>query len=132
MSPAPFIQALSSDMLLHGAHCRLLRGGEQGTLTRIRERNWILRGRQPVQMILRSCLECRRLRLLPQVPSISQLPRERICETSTFNFIAADSGLLSTSGSCHLKAYIAVFFNMGSLGLYISRPSPACQPPSSF
>lgn len=54
-----------TDLLVSNTHRRLMHGGVQATLTELRARFWIIKGRQTVKRITNKCLPCRRRRLAP-------------------------------------------------------------------
>lgn len=98
-------------LLVLDAHNRLLHGGIQDTLTEVRERFWVPRGRQTVKRVLHTCLPCKRRRLVPETAPMAPLPRERITETGPFNVVGIDfcGPLYVRNTAVDTKAYIAVF-----------------------
>ena len=78
----------------------MLHSGVNTTLTAMRERFWIIRGRQTVKKIVRRCVRCRRvegkhLSLLQQ----PDLPKERVSDDPPFTHTGVDfAGPLYTSG----------------------------------
>lgn len=53
------------DLLIRRTHQKVRHSSVQTTLTTLRERVWVLRGRQSVKRVLRRCVPCRRLEGLP-------------------------------------------------------------------
>lgn len=99
-----------TEFFIQDTHFRLVHTAVQGTLNELRDRYWILCGRQVVCKVLHSCLECRLHRFSPQTMPISQLPRERISEASPSELVWVDfCGPLYPHGVSDREAYIAVF-----------------------
>ena len=77
----------------------MLHSGVNTTLTAMRERFWIIRGRQTVKKIVRRCVRCREVEgkhfSLPQQPD---LPEERVSDDPPFTHTGIDfAGPLYTS-----------------------------------
>ena len=66
-------------------HQQVKHGGVNVTLTALRERYWILKGRQIVKGILRSCVVCKKLEGLPYDSLLSpDLPACRVSDDPPF------------------------------------------------
>ena len=59
-SKHPFV-----DLIIRDTHTRVKHSGIRNTLTTIRKRFWVLRGRQAVKRILKRCVICRRAEGVP-------------------------------------------------------------------
>ena len=103
------------ELIIRDAHERMLHGGVNTTLTTIRERFWIIRGRQTVKKNLRRCVKCRKIEgkhySLPQPP---ELPGERVSDDPPFAHTGIDfAGPLYTSEKVEnpedAKAYVCLF-----------------------
>ena len=103
------------ELVIRDAHERMLHGGVNTTLTTIRERFWIIRGRQTVKKNLRRCVKCRKIEgkhySLPQPP---ELPGERVSDDPPFAHTGIDfAGPLYTSEKVEnpedAKAYVCLF-----------------------
>ena len=68
-------------LLVLWAHQNVKHSGVADTLTYLRERYWILKGRQVVRRVVRSCVICRKLKG-PSYPSVPapDLPHERVSD----------------------------------------------------
>lgn len=77
-SKHPFV-----DLIIRDTHTRVKHSGIRDTLTTIRERFWVLRGRQAAKRILKRCVICRRAEGVPfATPPSPDLPPERVrCPT---------------------------------------------------
>ena len=77
-------------LLVEDIHRTQLHAGINQTLISLRDRYWVIRSRQLVRTIVKSCFICRKInpvRLkVPQAP----IPRDRIIQTSPFEVIGVD------------------------------------------
>ena len=103
------------ELIIKDTHNRVLHSGVNTTLTTMRERFWIIRGRQTVKNIVRRCVRCRKVEgkhfSLPQQPS---LPEERVSDDPPFTHTGVDfAGPLYTSEKSaneeDAKAYVCLF-----------------------
>ena len=78
-------------LLVWGAHSRVLHNGVKETLTELRSRFWVIRGRNLVKNIIRQCHICRRHEGRPySAPRPPPLPVFRVEEASPFTFTGVD------------------------------------------
>ncbi|XP_064482989.1 uncharacterized protein LOC135395831 [Ornithodoros turicata] len=100
-----------TDLVVVDAHHRVLHAGVQHTLSQVRSKFWILRGRQTTRRVLHTCLTCRKHH--PQLGTVptALLPRERATESESFAVVGVDfAGPLYLRGSSSSsKAYIVLF-----------------------
>ncbi|XP_015750618.1 PREDICTED: uncharacterized protein LOC107330533 [Acropora digitifera] len=79
------------ELIIKDTHNRMLHSGANTTLTAMRERFWIIRGRQTVKKSVRRCVRCRRVEgkhfSLPQQPD---LPDERVSDNPPFTHTGID------------------------------------------
>lgn len=86
-----------------------MHSGLQGTLMQLRERFWILRGRQVTKKIVNQCFVCRRFKAKPGRQITAPLPRDRVTEASPFETMGVDfAGPLLVKPN-NQKSYIALF-----------------------
>ena len=102
------------NLLIEKTHKQLCHAGTQQVLSAIRDRYWIVRGRQKVRSVLLSCRSCHLFRARPfyhQRPA--PLPRSRTTPARPFSRTGVDfAGPLYVRqgrSSDPVKAYIAVF-----------------------
>ena len=83
-------------LIIRYAHERVMHNGVRETLTEIRSKYWIIKGRSWVRQILFKCTVCRRLEVLPyKAPPPPPLPLFRVMESPPFTFTGVDfAGLL--------------------------------------
>ena len=72
-------------------HDRVKHSGINATLTALRERYWVLRGRETVKRVIRHCVVCRRYEASPCKPSqFADLPSNRVSDDPPFTHIGLD------------------------------------------
>ncbi|KAL9954863.1 hypothetical protein ACROYT_G042448 [Oculina patagonica] len=68
-----------TNLIIQDVHSKIKHSGIKDTLTTIRERFWVPRGREAVKRILRKCVTCRRVEGAPyRPPTTPDLPMERV------------------------------------------------------
>jgi len=109
----PYIlgQGKVAELLIMMHHRRMLHGGIRDTLTDLRDKMWILRGRQMVKRILQQCLICRRWKARCGTEDEAPLPRARVSEEATFSAVGLDFAgpLFIKDGEQEKKVYICLF-----------------------
>jgi hypothetical protein len=97
-----------TELLIMREHQNLCHAGVSDTLTQLRERYWILRGRQTVKSCLNKCLICRRYKVKQGNEITAPLPADRLQAESAFEIVGIDfAGPLHTKDI--EKAYVALF-----------------------
>lgn len=103
------------DLIIRQTHDKVKHSSVNNTLTTIRERFWILRGRQAVKRLLRRCVTCRRLEGLPYTSyNVPDLPSVRVSEDPPFTHTGIDfAGPLfirrNSTESDNEKCYVCLF-----------------------
>lgn len=78
-------------MLVMKAHCRVLHNGVKGTLTELRTKFWVIRGRCLVKTVIHQCRICRRHEGRPySAPRLPPLPSFQVEEALPFTFTGVD------------------------------------------
>ena len=97
-------------------HEKVQHSGTADTLSTVRERFWILRGRQLVKKIIKNCVICNRVEGMPYATvSPPDLPSFRVSEDPPFSHTGVDYAgplyvhELSSQGSTMSKAYVCLF-----------------------
>ena len=90
------------ELLIQDVHKKIKHSGTLDTLSTIRERFWILKGRQAVKRVLKSCTICNRYEGLPYSSVISpDLPAVRVSDAPPFTHTGVDyAGPLYTYEKC--------------------------------
>ena len=78
-------------LVVNDAHKRVLHNGVRETLTEIRRKFWIVKGRSLVRAIIHRCVTCRRFEGAPfPTPPPPPLPASRVKEDPAFTFTGVD------------------------------------------
>ena len=95
------------------AHARVLHNGVKATLTELRSRFWLVKGRSTVKKILRDCILCKKYEgQAYRVPPPPPLPSFRVQEAPPFSHTRVDfAGPLYVNhpGSKQAKVWIALY-----------------------
>lgn len=100
-----------TEMVIRECHQRTLHGGIQDTLTELRQRFWVQRGRQIVKKVIGRCNACIRTRLKPASAPIAPLPGDRVRRSDPFEVVGIDfpGPLYTRTEGSSAKVYIALF-----------------------
>ena len=99
-------------LFIRQAHERVMHGGIKATLTELRSRFWVVKGRSTVQQVLRRCSTCRRYEGQPyQAPPPPPLPPLRVEEAPPFAHTGVDFAgpLYVKSNHSSEKVWICLF-----------------------
>ncbi|KRY06953.1 hypothetical protein T12_6579, partial [Trichinella patagoniensis] len=77
-------------LLIKRAHERSLHAGAEQTLTDLRQRFWVLKGRSSVKRIVRQCRICKRQSARSYEPIMNDLPMDRVTVAAPFERIGID------------------------------------------
>ena len=99
-------------LIVSDAHRRVLHNGLRDTLTEVRTRFWIVKGRSLVRRIIHRCVTCRRFEGKPfPAPPPPPLPVSRVKEDPPFTFTGVDFAgpiLIRAQGKAE-KTWICLF-----------------------
>ena len=124
----PLILPLKSHLtklLILDAHERTLHGGTQLTLNHLRQRVWILRGRQIVKWLIFRCLRCWRQRAQPTTQLMGDLPLQRVRQFRPFLHSGVDYAgpihlrFSKGRGAKSYKGYISVFVCLSTRAVHL-------------
>ena len=80
-----------STIIVNFMHDQILHGGVSATLAKLREKFWLIHGRQVVKKVLRKCVWCKRINGLPyQVTPVPDLPEFRAERCRAFETVGLD------------------------------------------
>jgi hypothetical protein len=98
-------------LLILQKHKDSLHGGVQRTLSELRKEVWLLKGRQVVRKVLKSCLICQRWRTRGRRVEEAPLPQSRVTEAAPFQVTGVDYAgpLWCTLGEMEVKSYLCLF-----------------------
>ena len=103
---------LYSELLIKDSHEKVFHNGVRETLNLLRQRYWVLRGRESVRRITKGCTLCKKLEGLPYNSVFSKdLPSFRVDDSPPFCHVGIDfAGPLIVSGKTgNEKSYICLF-----------------------
>ncbi|XP_003382035.1 putative integrase core domain protein, partial [Trichinella spiralis] len=98
-------------LLIKRVHERSLHAGTEQTLTDLRQRFWVLKGRSSVKRIVRQCRICKRQSARPYEPIMNDLPIDRVTVAAPFERIGIDIAgpVYIKMRNNHVKTYICLF-----------------------
>ncbi len=103
-----------TSLIVQEAHDRVKHDGVKETLTEIRRRSWIVRGRSLVRAIIHRCITCRRYEGAPfKAPPPPPLPTFRVKEDPAFTYTGVDF-----AGPLFVRAGGAIESNTMWIGLF--------------
>ena len=77
-------------LLIEDVHRREIHAGVQHTLSALRQRFWLIKGRSTVRQTLRNCLICRHYQTKPFGQQMAPLPEDRIKPAPPFTNVGID------------------------------------------
>ncbi|GFW85048.1 integrase catalytic domain-containing protein [Trichonephila clavipes] len=80
------------NLMVLDSHEKVFHGGVSETLLEIRERFWLIKGRQTVKNILKKCLICKRFSSTSGVQVTAPLPALRVEQSAPFSVVGIDFG----------------------------------------
>ncbi|XP_055913549.1 uncharacterized protein LOC129947130 [Eupeodes corollae] len=102
-----------TDLIVDDFHRTTLHGGVNTVLAKIRERFWVIKGRQVVKKRINSCIVCKKLFGQPASQPFAPLPLHRVTLDRPFNNVGIDFAgplfYITDDGSSMRKAYLLVF-----------------------
>ncbi|KRZ48797.1 hypothetical protein T02_13788 [Trichinella nativa] len=114
------------ELLIQDQHVRQLHVDVNQTLVGIRSKFWILKGRNAVRKVIRSCPVCRRVDAQPYRLRMGNLPADRVTESLPFSHTGVDfAGSLfvrpevKRSDTQVHKAYISIFTCMTTRAVHL-------------
>lgn len=116
-------------LIVKSEHERLLHAGQQTTLYSIRQKYWIISGRNTVRKIIHNCVRCFKANPLPVILKMGDLPQDRLVPARAFIKSGVDyvgPVLLKEGGvrsKRRVKAYIAVFVCFTTKAIHIELVS---------
>ena len=104
-------------LLIKYTHLKNLHSGVRDTLVCLREKYWIIKGRQVVRSVIKSCVQCKRYEGKPLSTTMSpDLPTVRVSEDPPFTHVGVDfAGPLYGQS----KSYICVFTCASTRGVHL-------------
>lgn len=124
----PKQSSLTRLIIIH-AHHATLHGGPQLTLNYLRQRYWILKGRNMVRSLIRQCIVCFREQPRSSQPIMGNLSAERVTPSRPFLHTGIDYAgpiqFRTSKGRGHKthKGYIALFICLATRAIHLELVS---------
>jgi hypothetical protein len=101
-------------LIVRHEHGRIMHGGTASTLSKVRTRFWIPKGRQLVKSVIKKCIVCQKYIAKPIDQLTAPLPKDRINEAPPFSICGLDfAGPLYVKDSKGVKKSYIVLFTCG-------------------
>lgn len=116
-------------LIIDQAHKQTLHGGIQLTLNQIRQRYWIINGRNSVKAAIHHCVTCYKCRGQPSTQLMGNLPAPRVSVTRPFLHTGTDYcgpieiRMSKGRGTKCYKGYIAIFICLATKAIHIEAVS---------
>lgn len=116
-------------LIVENEHVRLLHAGTQLVLSSLRQRFWIVNGRNTIRHIIHQCLKCFRFRATEAHQLMGQLPKGRVQASRPFlncgvdyagPFILRQGGRRSKT---KIKCYVALFICLSTKAIHLELVS---------
>lgn len=120
----PKVSPLTSLLIRH-YHVNFLHGGPKLILSMLRQKFWIVSGRDAVRRNIFTCVKCTRQKAVRQAPFMGQLPSARVSSPRVFTQVGMDYGgpyLLKESRRRNAKVskhYVALFICMAVKAIHV-------------
>ena len=106
-----------SELLIKDCHEKVFHNGIRDTLNLLRQKYWVLRGREKVKSIVRQCIVCKKIEGLPyKTVFCPDLPQFRVDQDPPFTHVGIDfAGPLIVKRESHIqtnsefKCYVCLF-----------------------
>ena len=111
-----------TNMLIDFHHLINLHAGINYVLSSIRNKFWIVKGRQRVKSRINKCITCKRYQARPiSMPTVAQFPKFRVEDSSPFKVCGVDyTGPFNVKHSQELhKVWICLFTCMSTRGVHL-------------
>ena len=96
-------------LLIEDVHCRELHAGVECTLSVLRLKFWLIKGRSTVRQTVKNCLVCRHYHTKPFMQKMAPLPEDRIKRAPPFTNVGLDFACPLSLKDSSEKAYICLF-----------------------
>ncbi|XP_014215174.1 uncharacterized protein LOC106644264 [Copidosoma floridanum] len=114
-----------TQLLIDYYHRKALHGGVEMILVSLKQKYWILRGREVVRAELSPCFTCKRYKGRTQTQLMSDLPNCRVTPSPPFQKTGVDYAgpfpirLSKSQGKDTLKGYVVVFICMATKAVHL-------------
>ncbi|XP_035220911.1 uncharacterized protein LOC118193853 [Stegodyphus dumicola] len=101
-----------TELVIFSEHIKVFHSGVMATLSKVRNKFWIPKGRQVVKKVINACLVCKKFAVKPAKQLTGQLPRDRVVQSNPFTVVGIDltgAVTIREKADNHKKVYIALF-----------------------
>lgn len=118
-------------LIVHNAHIINLHAGNQGMMSYLQKKFWIIRMKDTIRRIVSSCVTCRKLKAETMTQIMANLPSFRVNPSPPFQHCGIDYcgpfliKPISPRSKITLKAYIAVFICCATRAIHLEVVSAA-------
>ena len=125
-----------AQLIIKKCHDKVMHNGVQDTLTELRQKYYVCKGRQVVKMLINKCVLCRKLEAKPfATPPAADLPQFRLSDDFAFTNCGVDfcepmfiKDIFSKDSTMH-KTWVALFTCVSSRAMHLDIvPSLHSQP----
>ncbi|XP_035225884.1 uncharacterized protein LOC118198336 [Stegodyphus dumicola] len=79
-----------TELVIFSEHIKVFHSGVMATLSKVRNKFWIPKGRQVVKKVINACLVCKKFAVKPAKQLTGQLPRDRLVQSNPFTVAGID------------------------------------------
>ncbi|XP_035228150.1 uncharacterized protein LOC118200306 [Stegodyphus dumicola] len=79
-----------TELVIFSDHIKVFHSGVMATLSKVRNKFWIPKGRQVVKKVINACLVCKTFAVKPAKQLTGQLPRDRVVQSNPFTVAGID------------------------------------------
>ncbi|XP_035213434.1 uncharacterized protein LOC118187347 [Stegodyphus dumicola] len=101
-----------TELVIFSEHIKVFHSGVMATLSKVRNKFWIPKGKQVVKTVINACLVCKKFSVKPAKQLTGQLPRDRVVQSNPFTVVGTDltgAVTIREKADIHKKVYIALF-----------------------
>ncbi|XP_035227073.1 uncharacterized protein LOC118199346 [Stegodyphus dumicola] len=102
-----------TELVIFSEHIKVFHSGVMATLSKVRNKFWIPKGRQVVKKVINTCLVCKKFAVKPAKQLTGQLPRDRVVQSNPFTVVGIDltgAVTIREKADNHKKVYIALIY----------------------
>ncbi|XP_035206721.1 uncharacterized protein LOC118181656 [Stegodyphus dumicola] len=79
-----------TELVIFSEHIKVFHSGVMATLSKVRNKFWIPKGRKVVKKVINACLVCKKFAVKPAKQLTGQLPTDRVVQSNPFTVVGID------------------------------------------